>query len=330
MAVPFIEYVPPPPSGRPPAYLIEMTDGGEGRRFAFHDRLEIGRYEPGRSAGPGVLRVQDPTVSSRHCVLTLGRDGRYTLRDLSRNGVRIDGRRTVPGVEMPVDLGQTIAFGENRRFRLEGSALLPSHETVVPLPGTAVTDDVTACTVVVGDIRGFTRLVQGAASEVLHHAVTRVFETLQEEVARAGGTVKEYQGDAIVAFWELGPGGQGAAEACRGVLSLHRLARDLARDPAVWNVPGFPLAFDWALASGPVSFENVGGAHRTGLSMVGESVVLAFRLEKLADETTGPILACPVTRELAGDAFPFRDLGERSTEGFDRPVRVFSLEEPEP
>lgn len=80
-----------------------------------------------------------------------------------------------------------------------------------------------------------------------------------------------------------------------------------------------------ALATGPVIIDSFGGSHRTGLSMIGEPVVLAFRLEKFANDETGPILACPATKAMAADHFEFLDLGARQAKGFDRPDHVFAL-----
>jgi class 3 adenylate cyclase len=59
--------------------------------------------------------------------------------------------------------------------------------------------------------------------------------------------------------------------------------------------------------------------------MVGEPVVRAFRLEKFADRSTGPILVCRTTRERAGDGFRFRDLGERLAAGFEAPEPIYAL-----
>jgi hypothetical protein len=64
----------------------------------------------------------------------------------------------------------------------------------------------------------------------------------------------------------------------------------------------------------------------TGLSLIGEPVVLAFRLEKFATDATGPILTCPVTKLMASQAFTFRDLGTMHAKGFDQPDHVFALE----
>ena len=59
--------------------------------------------------------------------------------------------------------------------------------------------------------------------------------------------------------------------------------------------------------------------------MVGEVVVLAFRIEKLAEEGLGHIIASPRTVEMVGDAFAFKSLGPRRLKGLDREFELFSL-----
>ena len=168
-------------------------------------------------------------------------------------------------------------------------------------------------------------MVQQAPPTVLQESVGRVFSRLEKEVLTRGGTLEEFQGDALFAFWEQGSTTSHAAEGCRAALALDRLCRELARDPSVWSVEGFPLKMDWALTTGLVAISGYGGENIHGLSMVGESVVLAFRIEKIADDTTGSIIVCPDTRMMAADGFEFNDLGERMARGFETPQRVFAL-----
>jgi adenylate cyclase len=156
--------------------------------------------------------------------------------------------------------------------------------------------------------------------------VSRVFEALSTVVGEQGGTVKEYQGDALVAFWEGDVKGRQVAKACRAALALHARAKRLARNPSIWQVGDFPLEMDFALATGPVVIDSFGGSQVKGLSMIGEPIVLAFRLEKFANDELGRILACRVTRQMAGSGFRFRDLGEMTAKGFDRPDRVYALD----
>ena len=317
-----IDYLEPAANGYPTKSLVEVGGGSVG--FPFYERIEIGRQRSG-AARPGLLLVADPIVSSRHCVVVQEPDGRCFVRDTSRNGTRLDGRRLSPNSKTPIAVGQVLSLGQGLELRLEGSPAdrpTPDEPTGSRTVGIA---DATLVTILVGDIRDFTALVQRAPPEVLQASVARVFGRLEQEVVALGGTLKEFQGDALFAFWERGSTPDHAVDACRAALSLDHLARPLARNPDMWSVEGFPLAMDWALTTGPVSISGYGGDNILGLSMVGEAVVLAFRLEKLAGDDTGSVVVCPATRMMARRAFRFRDLGRRTAKGFDEPQGVWAL-----
>jgi class 3 adenylate cyclase len=252
-------------------------------------------------------------------------DGRCTVRDLSRNGTRVDGRRLVPNVETEVAPGQTIEVTSGLTLVFCGGTACPDVDAVAG-GGTVVAPGFTIATVLVGDIRDYTVMVRQAPALEVQRSVGRVFERLSAEVVKYGGTVKEYQGDAIFAFWEGPADGRQAVGACRAALALNALALEMARDRDVWDVPGFGLGMEWALATGPVVIDSIGGANqRAGLSMIGEAVVRAFRMEKFATPETGPILACETTYHMALAHFEFVSLGEMQAKGFDRPDRVFAL-----
>lgn len=316
-------YLPPEVIDYPGKWLVaEGTSGPEGV-FLFFNRVEIGRFHEKRNL-PGVLLVKDQTVSSRHCVVTQDPDGRCFVRDTSRNGTRVDGRRLTPNLQTELELGQVLSIGRSLNLRLDGQ------------PPTELTDrddesvtqgipETTLVTVLVGDIRNYTNIIRMADSTEIQDSVNRVFSHLEAEVQECGGTIKEFQGDAIFAFWEEDSTPDHAIEACRAALHLDEVTKGLARDGDVWGVEGFPLEMDWALATGPVSMRGHGGEHAVGLTMVGEVVVLAFRIEKLAEEGFGHIIACPRTMEVASSAFEFEPLGSRRLKGLDREFELFSL-----
>lgn len=319
-------YLPPEVIDYPAKWLVSDGPSGPDGVFLFFDRIEIGRYSEKKSGLTGVLRVHDPTVSSRHCVITQEPDGRCFVRDMSRNGTRLDGRRLTPNSATEILVGQELAIGRTLRLRLDGS---PPDETLADEPSadTYGIGEMTTVTVLVGDIRNYTTLVRMAGTADLQLSVNRVFRRLEQEVEKFGGTLKELQGDALFAFWEKNDNGCHACQACRAALSLKQLTVRLAADPAVWNVGGHPLAMDFALATGLVTISGYGSDGALGLSMVGESVVLAYRIEKFADKSTGPIIACPLTQQLAREEFKFKDLGEHTAQGFDTPHHLFALVE---
>lgn len=307
-----------------PAFLVSSRGGPHERWYALSERLVIGRDDGRPDATPGWVLVADPTVSRSHCVITRGADGRCFVRDTSRNGTRVDGRRLVPNVEVELYPGQTISVGDRQDFVV----VFQQSTEAIPVPegATLATPSRSVVTVLVGDIRDYTVLVRRSPSPEVQQSVSRVFQILTDHVTAEGGTVKEFQGDALVAFWEGNFSGKQAAAACRAALRLDEVARSLAADEAVWRVPDFSLKMDWALASGQVLIDSFGGQRPVGLSMIGEAPVLAFRLEKFASDQTARILACPATRAMAGAAFRFRDLGLIQAKGFERPEHVFALE----
>jgi class 3 adenylate cyclase len=326
-----LRYRAPEGDGREPAALVPWPTGSDTPRFPFWSRLEIGRDDGKRPEEPGLLLVADAMVSRQHCVLTRRLDGRCRLRDLSRNGTRLDGRRLVPNVETDVRPGQTITVGESRSFVLLCEAvpsIVRAAAAGTSMETMAHADRVIA-TVVVGDIKDYTVLSRRDLSEETQRAVRRVFEALTALVLKLGGTVKEYQGDAIVAFWEGDDSGIQAVKALEATRQLDALACRIGADPRLWPVKDHPLEMHWALATGLVLIDSIGEGQAVGLSMMGEPIVRAFRLEKFAGPDTGRILACRATRAAAGNALPFRDVGERTAKGFDRPDRVFALAERE-
>jgi len=324
--LPSMRYQSPQAADRSPLVLIAGRGTASERRFEFYDQIEIGR-DDGRPESPGVVLVADPTISRRHCVILHRTDGRCYVRDVSRNGTRLDGRRLVPNIETELRPGQAVSVSADVDFVLEGELPLAAGDDQPSATGTIAMPASVFATLLVGDIRDYTVLVRRAPSSVLQSSVNRVFEVLSQAVGELGGTVKEYQGDALVAFWEGRAHGGQVAVACHAALELDRITRDLASDRSVWQVDDFPLQMDFALATGPVMIDSIGGSRPTGLSMIGEPIVLAFRLEKFANDELGRILTCRVTRQMAGQRFRFRDLGEMKAKGFDRPDRVYALEE---
>ncbi len=296
------------------------------QRFVFGDRIEIGRYQD-RDDLPGILLLRDPTVSSRHCVISQAEDGRCYIRDMSRNGTRVDGRRLVPNVEVEIKAGQTISVGDQHELGLygdpdEAAAPHPKRNPLLTVVQRAAAVNVT---VLVGDIRDYTVLVQRPDSIAIQQALRQVFHKLQDKVLQLNGTVKEFRGDAILAFWEEDRFENAAIEACRAAVALEQLGRELGTDDSVWNIPDVHFQMDWALATGPVTIDSIGSDHAAGLSLIGAPVVLAFRIEKYADHETGPIVVCPVTKDKAMSAFEFRDLGDKPCKGFDHLTRVYAL-----
>jgi adenylate cyclase len=308
----------------PCRYLKSVSEDASSDRFPFHERLQVGRLQASEPL-PGHMQVDDPSVSSRHCIITQNPQGKCFIRDVSRNGTRLDGRRLVPNLESELLPGQVLAIGQFLKLVLDGEESAIDSLASVAYGGTILSVAPTIVTVLVGDIRNYSVLVRKSVSISLQQSVARVFEVLSHAVGRLGGTVKEYQGDAIFAFWEPTMDREPAVSACTAALELNDLVRRIAKDKSIWDVPDHDLEMDWALATGPVVIDTFGSGQAAALSMVGEPVVLAFRIEKFADAESGPIVACDRTRERAETVFKFRALGLKQVKGFDESQQIHAL-----
>jgi class 3 adenylate cyclase len=302
--------------------LVAYEGSVQELQFVFYDRIEIGRLVEGLPEEEGRLLIDDPTVSARHCAITRDPDGRCYIRDTSRNGTRVDGRRLMPNREVELLPGQEIGVGSEGLFRFIEPP--KDQDKVLTRPATRVVAAAGHVSIVVGDIRGYSSLTEQVLPATLQDAVSRVFMLLRSVVLAHGGQVKEYQGDSLMAFWEPAHQGPPAVRACTAALTMHRFAQQLARDRELWPFSTHPLHLDWAVTTGAVT-TLVLGDRPEELSMVGKPVVLAYRLEKEAGDRTGPILVCEETRTAAAERFRFRDVGRLSLDGFSHDVQAYAL-----
>ncbi len=297
------------------AKLVYRSPSGSHESFPFVDQIEIGRGRRGEASRPNRVVFHDPHISSRHCVISQSADGRFYVRDLSRNGTRVDGKRLLPNLEEEVKPDQVIAVGDYALtlWAEDASTLVPHTRD----DSTILASGLQFVSILVGDIRGYTTLNQRADPKRVSRAVRNVFAELGARVERHGGILKEHQGDAIFAFWEEAPSqpGEYTRQALAAALALRDRTSELAADSRTWGFDEFPLEMDWAVTTGGVVISSFGKDRPIGLSMVGDVVNLAFRLEKLASGAPGRILTCSNTYQVARSSYAFHPLGEVEVKG---------------
>jgi class 3 adenylate cyclase/tetratricopeptide (TPR) repeat protein len=170
-------------------------------------------------------------------------------------------------------------------------------------------------TIMFCDLAGSTELAQSLDAEDLRGIMTAYQDAAKSTIEAYGGFVARYMGDGVLAYFGFPKAHEDDAErAIRAGLKLARV------------VPALPVAVELAvrvgIATGPVVVGDlVGEGASSERTVVGETPNLAARLQGVAEPNT--VAIAPSTRQLAGGAVEYADLGEHSLKGIERPLRVW-------
>ncbi|MDM0113905.1 adenylate/guanylate cyclase domain-containing protein [Variovorax sp. J22R133] len=173
------------------------------------------------------------------------------------------------------------------------------------------------------DVRNFTTRAENDPPERVTAVLNQLFEVATQIVHQHGGTVKEFMGDGVMAFFgaprALPNPAQAAMHAARAMLaSVPRINEALAlRGEA-------PLAIGIGLASGDAVVGHIGSTARHSYGAVGDCVNLASRLEGLTKTLGYPLLISEAVERLIEDRGCMVDLGEYEIKGH-RPARLFGF-----
>ena len=185
--------------------------------------------------------------------------------------------------------------------------------------------DVRETTIFFNDLQGFTTISEGMTPVELISTLNEYFAAVTEPIVRHGGVINQYQGDAILATFNLPSALEDhAANAVRAAIEIQHIlaARTFGS--------GLRLTSRVGINTGVVVGGLVGAQDRLGYTVHGDDVNLAARLEALNKEHGTRIIVSERTRELAGpDGFAFEALGTVTVRGRSRPVTIYRIDVPE-
>jgi adenylate cyclase len=130
------------------------------------------------------------------------------------------------------------------------------------------------------DMRGFTRLAESRLPYDVVFVLNRYREEMAHAIESAGGVVNEFVGDGVMALFgldsEVETGCRQAMAAARGMFErLEHLNRTLAAEL------NEPLRIGIGIHAGPVILGEMGYANLKGITVVGDVVNTASRLEEM-------------------------------------------------
>jgi len=301
----------------PAARLVVQRDQQPDLTVEIGDALTIGRSQSNQ------LFLEDQKVSRRHAEIRLTAPGRYRLTDLgSANGTWINGRR----LTAPCDLqnGDLIQIGASR-LRFETSVTAVKEVTCTA--GTATQLLNKYAIILVADIRNYTRMSEALPHDKFSRFVKDWFKECGRLIEAQGGAIDKFIGDAVMCYWLVSDQENPAGE----VKSALTVARQLVGAAATYSghlsgiFPGHAFAIGVGLSMGNAILGNVGTGANQSITLVGDSVNIAFRLEALTKEKNAAVI---VTTNIAGCApagFAFVDLGQAEVKGRKKAVAVSSL-----
>jgi class 3 adenylate cyclase len=170
------------------------------------------------------------------------------------------------------------------------------------------------CSVLFCDVVGFTPLSEDWDPEAVREFLSQYFGVARTVIARYGGVVEKFIGDAVMAVWGTPAATEGDAErAVRAALDLVGAVAGLGAEA---GMPGF------AARAGVVTGEVAVTVGAVGEGMVaGDVVNTASRVQAAAEP--GWVLVDAATHRLAGNAVGFSDAGEHALKGKAEPQRLW-------
>lgn len=173
-------------------------------------------------------------------------------------------------------------------------------------------------TILFVDLEGFTTLSEVLKPGEIVDLLNSYFSSVVAVLERHGGVVTQFQGDAILAIFNVPvPNPDHAGRALRAAVEIQRVV-------GAETYAGRHLACRIGLNTGEVVAGSVGASGRLNYTVHGDAVNLAARLEQLNKEFGTRILAAETTA--SASETPMRPVGEVTVRGKTSSVKIFTLD----
>lgn len=185
-------------------------------------------------------------------------------------------------------------------------------------------------TILFADIRSFTTLSESMLPQDVLDFLNSLFRRLSEPVHRNQGFVDKFMGDAIMALFDS-PEGQEDQQVNNAVRASVEMMKSLQEFNQEREKSGLaPVKIGIGIHTGPVIFGTVGVETRMDMTVLGDSVNVAARLEKLNKEHGTTIIVSSQTRQLmkSDAAYQWREIGSLPIRGRTGELVVYEVQTP--
>jgi class 3 adenylate cyclase len=176
----------------------------------------------------------------------------------------------------------------------------------------------TLATIVYTDIEAFTSIVENMAPEQAVAMLNEYFEAMSAPLLECGGTINQFQGDAMLVTFNVPvPDPRHAERALEAAIRLQQCHRGR-------RFGGVSLKTRVGINSGDVLAGNVGSGKRVVYTVHGDAVNLAARLEVLNKDLGTRVLLSGATRALLSDPEQVLRVSEVTVRGRTAPLTVYT------
>jgi len=183
------------------------------------------------------------------------------------------------------------------------------------------------CTVFNSDIRGFTRMSDGANPAGIVEMLNDYFELMVEVLFKHEGTLDKFMGDGIMALW--GAPVVHPDDAFRSVECALEQMEILGKFNRTRMEEGHPaLAMGIGIHTGPLVAGYIGSSKALSYTVIGDTANTSARLCGVA--AAGQILVSETTLARLGGKFETEELPPANLKGKEKPFRMFDIKRAHP
>jgi len=181
-------------------------------------------------------------------------------------------------------------------------------------------------TILFSDVRGFTTLTESADSAALVKQLNEYFEEMVKLVFAHEGSLDKFIGDAVMAVWGNIVSKSPAHDAKQAVATALAMRQSLGRLNEDWKTRGMiDIHIGIGINHGEVIVGNLGSTEKMELTVIGDAVNLASRLEGLTKEYHLDLLLGENVAKLVSDIYILRLVDCVQVKGKTKPVDVFTV-----
>ncbi|MEX0929176.1 MAG: adenylate/guanylate cyclase domain-containing protein [Balneolales bacterium] len=173
------------------------------------------------------------------------------------------------------------------------------------------------------DIISFSTMSESMKPPLVMQLLNKYMEVVIHNIVSNGGQVSKLLGDGVMAYFNNNQGDK-AVETSLGILSDLQDIRDNAGEGCAEKV----LYTGIGLASGPVIEGSMGSDINNDVTIIGDSVNLASRLESMTRSQKVSLLISKEVKDTLKRGWDIMEMGKHIIKGKDNPLSLYSIRSP--